>query len=192
MEWHGCSRFTVSSSGKCEVFTSSRQWRRARQGGPRPLYIHMHTHLVWIVVRKCWSAKVPISLKKMTLKLTYHCFSRDLAVLLPWRPPGSMRASLQRSLWTCNPNKLKTCESKPQPGRAGIHRIHRAPCRLPRSSPRFLIRHHEERGDKIIVFSDNIFILWLDFSLGPILLYSFEHWESSLHGSFSGFSCLEL
>lgn len=47
--------------------------------------------------------------------------------------PGSMRATLQRSLWTCNPNKLKTCE--------------------------FLIRHHEERGDKIIVFSDNIFIL---------------------------------
>lgn len=47
--------------------------------------------------------------------------------------PGSMRATLQRSLWTCNPNKLKTCE--------------------------FLIRHHEQRGDKIIVFSDNIFIL---------------------------------
>eukprot|EP00913_Durusdinium_trenchii_P029542 g27693.t1 len=47
--------------------------------------------------------------------------------------PGSMRGSLQRALWTCNPNKLKTCE--------------------------FLIRLHEQRGDKIIVFSDNIFIL---------------------------------
>eukprot|EP00438_Fugacium_kawagutii_P009995 Skav225079 [mRNA] locus=scaffold987:216519:225234:- [translate_table: standard] len=49
--------------------------------------------------------------------------------------PGSMRAAMQRALWTCNPNKLKTCE--------------------------FLIRHHEQRGDKIIVFSDNIFILQL-------------------------------
>mmetsp|Transcript_7857 Transcript_7857/g.18772 ORF Transcript_7857/g.18772 Transcript_7857/m.18772 type:complete len:694 (+) Transcript_7857:33-2114(+) len=47
--------------------------------------------------------------------------------------PGSMRATLQRALWTCNPNKLKTCE--------------------------YLIRFHEQRGDKIIVFSDNIFIL---------------------------------
>eukprot|EP00434_Breviolum_minutum_P000474 symbB.v1.2.000409.t1/scaffold30.1/size407774/25 len=47
--------------------------------------------------------------------------------------PGSMRATLQRALWTCNPNKLKTCE--------------------------LLIKHHEQRGDKIIVFSDNIFIL---------------------------------
>eukprot|EP00930_Biecheleria_cincta_P102545 TRINITY_DN942_c0_g1_i1.p1 TRINITY_DN942_c0_g1~~TRINITY_DN942_c0_g1_i1.p1 ORF type:complete len:554 (-),score=99.11 TRINITY_DN942_c0_g1_i1:5-1666(-) len=47
--------------------------------------------------------------------------------------PGSMRATLQRALWTCNPNKLKACE--------------------------YLIRFHEQRGDKTIVFSDNIFIL---------------------------------
>jgi len=40
---------------------------------------------------------------------------------------------MQRALWTCNPNKLKACE--------------------------YLIRLHEERGDKTIVFSDNIFIL---------------------------------
>jgi len=46
---------------------------------------------------------------------------------------GSMRATLQRALWTCNPNKLKACE--------------------------YLIRFHEQRGDKTIVFSDNIFIL---------------------------------
>jgi len=47
--------------------------------------------------------------------------------------PGSMRAIIQRALWTCNPKKLNTCE--------------------------YLIRFHEQRGDKIIVFSDNIFIL---------------------------------
>lgn len=41
--------------------------------------------------------------------------------------------SLQQALWTCNPNKLKVCE--------------------------YLVRFHEQRGDKIIVFSDNIFIL---------------------------------
>lgn len=40
---------------------------------------------------------------------------------------------LQRALWTCNPSKLKVCE--------------------------YLIRFHEHRGDKIIVFSDNIMIL---------------------------------
>jgi len=42
-------------------------------------------------------------------------------------------AALRRALWTCNPNKLKVCE--------------------------YLIRFHEHRGDKTIVFSDNIFIL---------------------------------
>lgn len=42
-------------------------------------------------------------------------------------------AALRRALWTCNPNKLKVCE--------------------------YLIRFHEQRGDKTIVFSDNIFIL---------------------------------
>ena len=31
--------------------------------------------------------------------------------------------------------------------------------------PRYLIRFHEQRGDKIIVFSDNIFILTPDSSL---------------------------
>jgi len=40
---------------------------------------------------------------------------------------------LRRALWTCNPNKLNVCE--------------------------YLIRFHEQRGDKTIVFSDNIFIL---------------------------------
>ncbi|CAK0854708.1 unnamed protein product, partial [Prorocentrum cordatum] len=40
---------------------------------------------------------------------------------------------LRRALWTCNPTKLNVCE--------------------------YLIRFHENRGDKIIVFSDNIFIL---------------------------------
>eukprot|EP00929_Paragymnodinium_shiwhaense_P122223 TRINITY_DN9483_c0_g1_i1.p1 TRINITY_DN9483_c0_g1~~TRINITY_DN9483_c0_g1_i1.p1 ORF type:complete len:973 (-),score=172.16 TRINITY_DN9483_c0_g1_i1:274-3147(-) len=40
---------------------------------------------------------------------------------------------LRQALWTCNPNKLKVCE--------------------------YLIRFHEQRGDKIIVFSDNVFIL---------------------------------
>lgn len=42
-------------------------------------------------------------------------------------------AHLRRALWTCNPNKLKVCE--------------------------YLIRFHEQRGDKSIVFSDNVFIL---------------------------------
>lgn len=41
--------------------------------------------------------------------------------------------AMRRALWTCNPNKLKVCE--------------------------YLIRFHEHRGDKTIVFSDNIFIL---------------------------------
>jgi DNA excision repair protein ERCC-3 len=40
---------------------------------------------------------------------------------------------LRRALWTCNPTKMNVCE--------------------------YLIRFHENRGDKIIVFSDNIFIL---------------------------------
>jgi len=39
----------------------------------------------------------------------------------------------RRALWNCNPNKLKVCE--------------------------YLIKVHESRGDKTIVFSDNIFIL---------------------------------
>merc|ERR1719277_2241529 len=42
-------------------------------------------------------------------------------------------ANLRRALWTCNPNKLNVCE--------------------------YLIRFHEHRGDKTIVFSDNIFLL---------------------------------
>lgn len=41
--------------------------------------------------------------------------------------------ALRRALWTCNPNKLKVCQ--------------------------YLIQVHENRGDKILVFSDNIFIL---------------------------------
>lgn len=47
--------------------------------------------------------------------------------------PGTLRTQLQRALWTCNPNKLKVCE--------------------------YLVRFHEQRGDKVLVFSDNIFIL---------------------------------
>lgn len=39
----------------------------------------------------------------------------------------------QRKLWTCNPNKLRTCE--------------------------YLVRFHEARKDKVIVFSDNLFAL---------------------------------
>eukprot|EP01054_Gregarina_sp_Poly1_P007479 Gregarina_sp_Poly_1__7478@NODE_416_length_8734_cov_134_157609_g338_i0_p1_GENE_NODE_416_length_8734_cov_134_157609_g338_i0NODE_416_length_8734_cov_134_157609_g338_i0_p1_ORF_typecomplete_len848_score138_71ERCC3_RAD25_C/PF16203_5/1_5e81Helicase_C_3/PF13625_6/3_1e33ResIII/PF04851_15/1_3e20SNF2_N/PF00176_23/4_7e09SNF2_N/PF00176_23/1_3e03Helicase_C/PF00271_31/2_4e08AAA_30/PF13604_6/1_4AAA_30/PF13604_6/0_00024AAA_11/PF13086_6/2_6e03AAA_11/PF13086_6/0_033AAA_11/PF13086_6/4_4e02AAA_19/PF13245_6/2_9AAA_19 len=39
----------------------------------------------------------------------------------------------QRKLWVCNPNKLRACE--------------------------FLVRFHEERKDKVIVFSDNLFAL---------------------------------
>eukprot|EP01053_Blabericola_migrator_P000436 Blabericola_migrator_1__435@NODE_1104_length_5428_cov_159_283343_g756_i0_p2_GENE_NODE_1104_length_5428_cov_159_283343_g756_i0NODE_1104_length_5428_cov_159_283343_g756_i0_p2_ORF_typecomplete_len408_score70_30ERCC3_RAD25_C/PF16203_5/4_9e83Helicase_C/PF00271_31/1_1e08ResIII/PF04851_15/2_9e06ResIII/PF04851_15/6e03SNF2_N/PF00176_23/0_11SNF2_N/PF00176_23/5_3e02_NODE_1104_length_5428_cov_159_283343_g756_i028394062 len=39
----------------------------------------------------------------------------------------------QRKLWVCNPNKLRVCE--------------------------FLVRFHEERRDKVIVFSDNLFAL---------------------------------
>ncbi|KAH0479021.1 MAG: uncharacterized protein KVP18_001989 [Porospora cf. gigantea A] len=39
----------------------------------------------------------------------------------------------QRKLWVLNPNKLMVCE--------------------------FLVRFHEERGDKVIVFSDNLFAL---------------------------------
>lgn len=39
----------------------------------------------------------------------------------------------QRKLWVCNPNKLRVCE--------------------------FLIRFHEARNDKVIVFSDNLFAL---------------------------------
>lgn len=39
----------------------------------------------------------------------------------------------RNALWTCNPNKLRVCD--------------------------YLIRRHEARGDKIIVFSDNIYIL---------------------------------
>ncbi|OII76926.1 DNA repair helicase RAD25 family protein [Cryptosporidium andersoni] len=39
----------------------------------------------------------------------------------------------RRKLWVCNPNKLKVCE--------------------------FLIRWHEQRGDKILVFSDSLFAL---------------------------------
>jgi len=45
----------------------------------------------------------------------------------------SRDAHMRRALWTCNPNKLTVCE--------------------------YLIRFHEHRGDKIIVFSDNIFLL---------------------------------
>jgi len=41
--------------------------------------------------------------------------------------------NVRHALWTCNPNKLKVCE--------------------------YLLRFHESRGDKIIVFSDHIFIL---------------------------------
>eukprot|EP00397_Hematodinium_sp_SG-2012_P017331 GEMP01017718.1.p1 GENE.GEMP01017718.1~~GEMP01017718.1.p1 ORF type:complete len:687 (+),score=146.55 GEMP01017718.1:103-2163(+) len=41
--------------------------------------------------------------------------------------------ALQRSLFTCNPTKLQVCE--------------------------YLIRFHENRGDKVIVFSDNVIIL---------------------------------
>lgn len=40
---------------------------------------------------------------------------------------------VQRRLWVCNPNKLRVCE--------------------------FLCRYHDERGDKVIVFSDNLFAL---------------------------------
>lgn len=39
----------------------------------------------------------------------------------------------QRKLWVCNPTKLMVCE--------------------------FLLRFHESRGDKVIVFSDNVFAL---------------------------------
>eukprot|EP00922_Rhytidocystis_sp_ex-Travisia-forbesii_P024731 GHVS01036288.1.p1 GENE.GHVS01036288.1~~GHVS01036288.1.p1 ORF type:complete len:908 (+),score=114.28 GHVS01036288.1:19-2742(+) len=39
----------------------------------------------------------------------------------------------QRKLWVCNPNKMMACE--------------------------FLLRYHEARGDKVIVFSDNLFAL---------------------------------
>ncbi|KAF7456350.1 putative DNA repair helicase RAD25 [Cryptosporidium felis] len=39
----------------------------------------------------------------------------------------------KRKLWVCNPNKLRVCE--------------------------FLIRWHEQRGDKILVFSDSLFAL---------------------------------
>ena len=39
----------------------------------------------------------------------------------------------QRKLWVCNPTKLMACE--------------------------FLLRFHEARGDKVIVFSDNVFAL---------------------------------
>ncbi|KAL8447061.1 hypothetical protein Emed_004649 [Eimeria media] len=39
----------------------------------------------------------------------------------------------QRKLWVCNPTKLMVCE--------------------------FLMRYHESRGDKVIVFSDNVFAL---------------------------------
>ncbi|KFG43849.1 TFIIH basal transcription factor complex helicase XPB subunit [Toxoplasma gondii GAB2-2007-GAL-DOM2] len=39
----------------------------------------------------------------------------------------------QRKLWVCNPTKLMTCE--------------------------WLLRYHEARGDKILVFSDNVFAL---------------------------------
>jgi DNA repair helicase Rad25 len=41
--------------------------------------------------------------------------------------------NLRRLLWVMNPNKFRACE--------------------------FLVRHHEARGDKTIVFSDNIFAL---------------------------------
>ncbi|CAE8740372.1 unnamed protein product [Polarella glacialis] len=51
--------------------------------------------------------------------------------------PPTMRAALRRALWTCNPDKLKACEYL----------------------TKYLIRFHEQRGDKAIVFSDNIFIL---------------------------------
>ncbi|PHJ16010.1 tfiih basal transcription factor complex helicase xpb subunit [Cystoisospora suis] len=39
----------------------------------------------------------------------------------------------QRKLWVCNPTKLMTCE--------------------------WLLRYHEARGDKVLVFSDNVFAL---------------------------------
>eukprot|EP00921_Rhytidocystis_pertsovi_P027057 GHVQ01043610.1.p1 GENE.GHVQ01043610.1~~GHVQ01043610.1.p1 ORF type:complete len:743 (+),score=101.73 GHVQ01043610.1:230-2458(+) len=39
----------------------------------------------------------------------------------------------QRKLWVCNPNKMMACE--------------------------FLLRYHEARGDKVIIFSDNLFAL---------------------------------
>ncbi|XP_053991013.1 uncharacterized protein LOC128883059 [Hylaeus volcanicus] len=42
-------------------------------------------------------------------------------------------AAKQRKLWVCNPNKLRVCE--------------------------YLLRFHEARNDKIIVFSDNLFAL---------------------------------
>mmetsp|Transcript_117042 Transcript_117042/g.372631 ORF Transcript_117042/g.372631 Transcript_117042/m.372631 type:complete len:748 (+) Transcript_117042:594-2837(+) len=49
------------------------------------------------------------------------------------RSMGGKEGHLRRALWTCNPNKLIACE--------------------------YLIRFHEQRGDKTIVFSDNIFLL---------------------------------
>jgi len=39
----------------------------------------------------------------------------------------------KQALWVSNPNKLMACE--------------------------YLIKYHEKRGDKIIVFSDNVFII---------------------------------
>lgn len=60
---------------------------------------------------------------------------------------------LQRKLWSCNPHKLRVCE--------------------------FLVRYHEAKGHKIIVFCDSLYSLFqLSWVLKrPFISGQVEHWE---------------